>query len=160
MTLRSILALHDKMDEVYEMSRIPSSRIVLRHISGVCNPADALTKPMSVKGLLRLMDVRVPPVSRVWEQELSAVPVELEGDIYGTSDDLECGVEEEEMCEDGDEMHGGVCAIACASSQHGFDELLFEAVRGDLHTLCLLQYIYGHRNTRSLFAMDDELSLC
>jgi hypothetical protein len=47
-TLRSVLALRDKLDEVFELSAIPTTRIELRHIPGNSNPADCMTKPMSV----------------------------------------------------------------------------------------------------------------
>ena len=52
---RSVLALHDKLDEVYDLTAIPTTRIQLRHIPGPKNPADGLTKPMSVDAIAAFM---------------------------------------------------------------------------------------------------------
>jgi hypothetical protein len=47
----SLLALRGKLTDVVDYSCIPSQRITVKHIHGVINPADALTKPMNVKGI-------------------------------------------------------------------------------------------------------------
>jgi hypothetical protein len=51
----SILALRGKLTDVVDYTGIPSQRITVKHISGDINPADALTKPMNVKGITEWM---------------------------------------------------------------------------------------------------------
>ena len=54
-TYIALLSLLGKLDEVVDYTRVPGTRIVLRHIPGDANPADVLTKPEKVDRVRHFM---------------------------------------------------------------------------------------------------------